>query len=134
MTESGKPAWIEDTGRRSNGSSNSEDMKIINGHTEAPVKRKRGRPRKVIPLDQLKKKRTLSDHTKMKIAENNKKFSICKLCQKQCKGFRGLVDHMHKDHSDYKPWQCSYCSVKTAFVKTLYRHLKQVHKVGLLKI
>ena len=93
------------------------------------MKRKRGRPRKIIPLDKLNKKRTLSDYTKRKIAENNKKFSICKLCKKQCKGFRGLVDHMHRDHSDYKPWQCSFCDTKTAFVKTLYRHLKQVHKV-----
>ena len=125
-----KPSWIDETGRMSNGSSNTdEDMKILNNDT--PVKRKRGRPRKILPLDQLKKKRTLSDYTKKKIAENNKKFSICKLCKKQCKGFRGLVDHMHKDHSDYKPWQCSYCDVKTAFVKTLYRHLKQQHKVGL---
>ena len=44
----------------------------------------------------LKLKRTLSDRTKKKIAENNRKFSICKLCSKQCKGFRGLVDHMHR--------------------------------------
>ena len=85
---------------------------------------------KIIPITNAKKK-TLSDHTKKKIAENNKKFSICKLCKKQCKGFRGLVDHMHNDHSDYKPWQCNYCDVKTSFVKTLYRHLKQVHKVSL---
>ena len=30
-------------------------------------------------------------------------------------------DHMHRDHSDHKPWQCSHCTTKTAFVKTLYR-------------
>ena len=71
----------------------------------------------------------MSDITKKKISENNKKFSICKLCSKQCRGFRGLVDHMHKDHPDFKPWQCGHCEEKTAFVKTLYRHLKQVHDV-----
>jgi hypothetical protein len=38
----------------------------------------------------------------------------------------GLVDHMHKDHADHQPWACTLCPVKTAFVKTLYRHLKQV--------
>ena len=43
---------------------------------------------------------------------------------KQCRGFRGLVDHMHRDHSDYKPWQCSHCPTKTAFVKTLYRYIR----------
>ena len=94
----------------------------------APIKRKRGRPKKILPFT-IEKKKTLSDNTKKKIAENSKKFSICKLCKKQCKGFRGLVDHMHNDHSDYKPWQCNYCEVKTSFAKTLYKHLKQVHKV-----
>ena len=94
------------------------------------IKRKRGRPKKIIPPEKLIKRKTLSDYTKRKIAENNKKFSVCKLCKRQCRGFRGLVDHMHRDHSDYKPWQCTYCDHKTAFVKTLYRHLKQVHKVG----
>ena len=110
-------------------------MKIIPTASEdqlpdPPVKRKRGRPRKIIPLDKLKNKRKLSDMTKQKIAENNKKFSICKLCSKQCRGFRGLVDHMHRDHSDYKPWECGFCETKTAFVKTLYRHLKQEHSVN----
>ena len=37
---------------------------------------------------------------------------------------------MHRDHSDYKPWQCGFCDTKTAFVKTLYRHLKQEHSVN----
>ena len=69
----------------------------------------------------------MSEVTKRKISENNKKFSICKICKKQCRGFRGLVDHMHRDHEDYKPWKCHVCDVRTAFVKTLYRHLKQVH-------
>ena len=72
----------------------------------------------------------MSDVTKKKISENNKKFSICKICDKQCRGFRGLVDHMHKDHEDYKPWKCHMCSVRTAFVKTLYRHIKQEHGTG----
>ena len=31
---------------------------------------------------------------------------------------------MHRDHSDYKPWQCSHCPTKTAFVKTLYRYIR----------
>ena len=97
---------------------------------DTPIKRKRGRPKKNIPVDVHKKKRKLSDFTKRKIAENNKKFSVCKLCSRQCRGFRGLVDHMHKDHSDYKPWKCSFCDTSTAFVKTLYRHLKQVHHVN----
>ena len=34
---------------------------------------------------------------------------------------------MHRDHEDYKPWVCHLCGVRTAFVKTLYRHLKQEH-------
>ena len=63
-------------------------------------KKKRGRPRKVrrgsciwkekimrngnlpqVPEDLQKLKKTLSDKTKKKIAENNRKFSICKLCR-----------------------------------------------------
>ena len=78
------------------------------------MKRKRGRPKKVfnrffipalgrlywpgqvIPLEQLKNKKKLSELTKWKISENNKKFSVCKLCGRQCRGFRGLVDHMHR--------------------------------------
>ena len=90
-----------------------------------------------VPEDLHKLKKTLSDKTKRKIAENNRKFSVCKLCRwksspplwwsslrcvhdshhhlhvhllqqasiliiiitifcsKQCRGFRGLVDHMH---------------------------------------
>ena len=92
------------------------------------MKRKRGRPRTKVDV-KLKRKK-MSDLTKKKISENNKRFSICKICQKQCRGFRGLVDHMHKDHPDYKPWQCSHCSERTAFVKTLYRHLKQAHNVS----
>jgi len=113
---------------------NDEDIKILSGLGPKPSvaeggKKKRGRPRKV-PEDLQKLKKTLSDKTKKKIAENNRKFSICKLCSKQCRGFRGLVDHMHRDHSDYKPWQCSHCTTKTAFVKTLYRHLKQRHGIS----
>ena len=163
-----------------------------------------------VPEDLHKLKKTLSDKTKRKIAENNRKFSVCKLCRwkswsplwwlslwawrssssswlsaaasiypnhhhhhlhlhllqkampglprsygphahahanqlhhywhiiiiiivififcsKQCRGFRGLVDHMHRDHSDYKPWQCSHCPTKTAFVKTLYRYIRPKH-------
>ena len=71
----------------------------------------------------------MSEFTKKKISENNKIFSICKICKKQCRGFRGLVDHMHKDHKDYKPWRCHLCDERTAFVKTLYRHLKTEHDV-----
>ena len=105
-------------------------MKILTpAPSPAPVKRKRGRPRKILPPEALVKRKTLSELTKRKIAENNKKFSVCKLCGKQCKGFRGLVDHMHRDHSEHKPWKCNFCDHKTAFVKTLYRHLKQEHKV-----
>ena len=69
----------------------------------------------------------MSDITKRKISEKCKKFSICKLCSKQCRGFRGLVDHMHRDHRDYKPWRCHICDERTTFVKTLYRHLRQEH-------
>ena len=90
-----------------------------------PQPRKRGRPR--IKRNQPPKTRQMSEVTKRKISENNKKFSICKICHKQCRGFRGLVDHMHRDHEDYKPWKCHICDVRTAFVKTLYRHLKQEH-------
>ena len=90
-------------------------------------KRKRGRPKNAtLPS---RKGRRMSEKTKKKISENNKKFSICKLCSKQCRGFRGLVDHMHRDHSDYRPWKCHICEEKTAFVKTLYRHLKTAHDV-----
>ena len=71
----------------------------------------------------------MSDLTKQKISENSKKFSICKLCSKQCRGFRGLVDHMHQDHRDHRPWKCHLCDERTAFVKTLYRHLRQCHNV-----
>ena len=69
----------------------------------------------------------MSDITKKKISEKCKKFSLCKLCSKQCRGFRGLVDHMHRDHEDYKPWRCHICHERTTFVKTLYRHLNQKH-------
>ena len=69
----------------------------------------------------------MSDATKIKLSEHHKRFSICKLCSKQCRGFRGLVDHMHRDHQDYKPWSCHLCNEKTTFVKTLYRHLKKEH-------
>ena len=69
----------------------------------------------------------MSEVTKKKISENNKIFSKCKICKKQCRGFRGLVDHMNRDHSDYKPWRCHLCDERTAFVKTLYRHLKTEH-------
>ena len=65
----------------------------------------------------------------MPYLESNKKFSICKLCKKQCRGFRGLVDHMYRDHEDYKPWRCHVCDYKAAFVKTLYRHLKKEHGI-----
>ena len=34
---------------------------------------------------------------------------------------------MHRDHEDYKPWRCHICYERTAFVKTLYRHLKKEH-------
>ena len=71
--------------------------------------------------------RQMSDTTRNKIAESIKTFSICKLCSKQCRGFRGLVDHMHRDHENYKPWKCHVCPERTAFVKTLYRHLKNEH-------
>ena len=36
-----------------------------------------------VPEDLQKEKKTLSDKTKKKIAENNRKFSICKLCRYQ---------------------------------------------------
>ena len=36
-----------------------------------------------VPEDLQKLKKTLSDKTKKKIAENNRKFSICKLCRYQ---------------------------------------------------
>ena len=71
----------------------------------------------------------MTEVTKKKISENNKIFSLCNICKKQCQGFRGLVDHMHKDHTDYKPWRCHLCDERTAFVKTLYRHLKTKHDV-----
>ena len=69
----------------------------------------------------------MSEITRKKISESNKKFSVCKLCGLQCRGFRGLVDHMHRDHQDFKPWKCHICDFSTTFTKTLYRHLKQVH-------
>ena len=34
-----------------------------------------------VPEDLHKLKKTLSDKTKRKIAENNRKFSVCKLCR-----------------------------------------------------
>ncbi len=34
------------------------------------IKRKRGRPKKIIPPEKLIKRKTLSDYTKRKIAEN----------------------------------------------------------------
>ena len=55
----------------------------------------------------------------------------CSLCHKYSMLLMlGLVDHMHKDHAEYQPWACSLCPVKTAFVKTLYRHLKQALTSG----
>ena len=89
-------------------------------------KRKRGRPK---TKNHLLQKRPMTEVTKKKISENNKIFSLCKICKKQCHGFRGMVDHMHKDHTDYKPWRCHLCDERTAFVKTLYRHLKTKHDV-----
>ena len=84
--------------------------------------RRRGRP-----ISKKPRTRRMSDTTKKKISESIKTFSICKLCSKQCRGFRGLVDHMHRDHENYKPWKCHICPESTAFVKTLYRHLKKEH-------
>ena len=80
-------------------------------------------------MDQPKKRR-MDEITKKKISDYNKIFSLCNICKKQCRGFRGLVDHINKDHTDYKPWRCHLCDERTAFVKTLYRHLKQVHQVN----
>ena len=54
-------------------------------------------------------------------------MGLSKLCNKQCRGIRGLVDHMHSEHKDYKPWECHICDVRTTFVKTLYRHLREEH-------
>ena len=93
--------------------------------TPPSLPRKRGRP--ISRVNKEPKTRQMSDTTKKKIAESIKTFSICKLCNKQCRGFRGLVDHMHRDHEDYKPWRCHICNERTAFVKTLYRHLKKEH-------
>ena len=92
---------------------------------DPPQKRKAGRPK--IKSKKSPKSRRMSDITKRKISESSKKFSICKLCSKQCRGFRGVVDHMHRDHRDYKPWRCHICHERTTFVKTLYRHLRQEH-------
>ena len=72
----------------------------------------------------------MDEITKKKITENNRIFSLCKICKKQCRGFRGLVDHMNMDHTDYKPWRCHLCDEGTAFVKTLYRHLKTKHNAN----
>ena len=69
----------------------------------------------------------MSEVTKRKISESSRRFSICKLCGLQCRGFRGLVDHMHRDHQDYKPWHCHICGLRTTFAKTLYRHLREEH-------
>ena len=79
-------------------------------------------------MDQPKKRR-MDEITKKKISDYNKIFSLCNICKKQCRGFRGLVDHINKDHTDYKPWRCHLCDERTAFVKTLYRHLKTEHNV-----
>ena len=87
-------------------------------------KRRRGRP---VTRYRPPKTRLMSEVTKKKISESSRKFSICKLCDLQCRGFRGLVDHMHRDHQDYKPWQCHICGLRTTFAKTLYRHLKEEH-------
>ena len=92
--------------------------------TSLPLKRKRGRPTTKVKKPLTKQ---LTNSTKKKISDSSRKFSLCKLCSKQCRGFRGLVDHMHRDHQDYKPWSCHLCNEKTTFVKTLYRHLKQEH-------
>ena len=80
-------------------------------------------------MDQPKKRR-MDEITKKKISDYNKIFSLCNICKKQCRGFRGLVDHINKDHTDYKPWRCHLCDERTAFVKTLYRHLKTKHNVN----
>ena len=88
------------------------------------MKRKRGRPKTKVRNSPTKQ---LTSSTKKKISDSSRRFSICKLCSKQCRGFRGLVDHMHRDHQDYKPWRCHLCRERTTFVKTLYRHLKQEH-------
>ena len=90
------------------------------------IKRKRGRPR---GKSRHSLRGQMSDVTKKKLADSSKKFSLCKLCSKQCRGFRGLVDHMHRDHEDYKPWRCHLCEESSAFVKTLFKHLKQEHGV-----
>ena len=72
------PDWADHTSaRRSRASSNTdEDMKIINeadmetsGAAVTVIKRKRGRPKKIIPPEKLLKRKTLSDYTKRKIAE-----------------------------------------------------------------
>lgn len=91
-------------------------------------RKKPGRPKTKVSIST--KKRKMSDETKEKISANNKIFSICKICHLQCRGFRGLVDHMHRAHPDFKPWKCGHCDERTAFVKTLYRHLKQAHNAS----
>ena len=102
-----------------------EWLTSVHIHIRRPgQKRRRGRPR---TKDRPPKTRLISKITRKKISESAKKFSVCKLCCLQCRGFRGLVDHMHRDHQDYKPWECHICDFRTTFSKTLYRHLKQVH-------
>ena len=62
-------------------------------------RKKPGRPKTKVSIST--KKRKMSDETKEKISANNKIFSICKICHLQCRGFRGLVDHMHRVISFY---------------------------------
>ena len=107
---------------------------VINPPPPPTLPRRRGRPLSQNKSNKEPRTRQMSDKTKKKIADSIKTFSICKLCSKQCRGFRGLVDHMHRDHENYKPWKCHIFPERTAFVKTLYlyRHLKNTYNTSYL--
>ena len=59
-----------------------EEGQAKKGEKRLPLKRKQNQTvLSQVPEDLQKLKKTLSDKTKRKIAENNRKFSICKLCR-----------------------------------------------------
>ena len=80
-----------------------ETMKMIVWH-DKPLQ---------VPEDLQKLKKTLSDKTKRKIAENNRKFSICKLCRWDLASFFLFVQFPASNAEASEVWWIT-CTATTA--------------------
>ena len=82
-----------------------ETMKMIVWH-DKPLQ---------VPEDLQKLKKTLSDKTKRKIAENNRKFSICKLCRWDLASFFLFVQFPASNAEASEVWWIT-CTATTATI------------------